>query len=338
MVILAVVGTVLFFVATEFNPPSRMTTVMVGNAVSFDKEKDEFSLLIWNIGYAGMASECTFFYDGGEMVFPAKEMVRESFDSILKETGRFPDVDFILLQEVDIRSRRSWNINQYEGLMSILNGHSGTRAINYRSPFVPVPLNRPMGKVEGGIATFSRYRPDEAIISYFGNTLPFPDRLFQLKRCFLTLRFSLENGKELIIINTHNSAFDSTGQLRRREFFILDSVMQAEYKRGNYVIAGGDWNNNPKGFDPARLLSGENNVGLDPPMDERFFRGFRMAYDSSRATNRFVEIPYQKGITRVTVSDFFICSPNITVRSVQVFPTGFRWSDHEKVLMKVKLQ
>ena len=202
VLLLAIVGCIFFFLATEFNPPRRLTPVLKGSASAFEKTKTEFSLLIWNIGYAGMGAECTFFYDGGEMVFPPKDVVEESFANILKEVKEHSGVDFILLQEVDIRSARSWNTNQYEGLAGILTGFTGTMAINYRSPFIPVPLNQPLGKVKGGLAFFSRYSPDHAQINYFDNSFPFPERLFQLKRCFLTLRFRMANGKELIIINT----------------------------------------------------------------------------------------------------------------------------------------
>jgi hypothetical protein len=45
--------------------------------------------------------------------------------------------------------------------------------------------------------------------------------------------------KELVLINTHNEAFDP-GDIRRAQMDYLRTFMIDEYSKGNYVIAGGD--------------------------------------------------------------------------------------------------
>ena len=60
----------------------------------------------------------------------------------------------------------------------------------------------------------------------------------------------MANGKELVMINTHNEAFDA-GEIRTAQMSFLKDFVQSEYNKGNYVIAAGDWNQSPPGFTPS---------------------------------------------------------------------------------------
>ena len=55
-------------------------------------------------------------------------------------------------------------------------------------------------------------------------------------------RVKTTNNKELVLINLHMSAYDKGGEFRQKQLNMLEEVLQDEYKKGNYVIAGGDWN------------------------------------------------------------------------------------------------
>ncbi|NJM15622.1 MAG: hypothetical protein HC896_09855 [Bacteroidales bacterium] len=70
-----------------------------------------------------------------------------------------------------------------------------------------------------------------------------------LDRCFLLQRFGLSNGKQLVVINTHNSAYDD-GTLRNLQMNYLKTILKNEQASGNYIIVGGDWNQCPPGFIP----------------------------------------------------------------------------------------
>lgn len=58
-------------------------------------------------------------------------------------------------------------------------------------------------------------------------------------------RYSIENGKELVLINTHNEAFDEGGNTRTAQMKNIKEFVLNEDKAGNYVIVGGDWNQYP---------------------------------------------------------------------------------------------
>ena len=211
-------------------------------------------------------------------------------------------------------------------------------AKNYDCRYIPVPLSDPMGSVVAGLAAFSQFRPLKAEVLYYDAFFPWPTRLAMLKRCYLMFRFGLGNGRQLVIINTHNSAYDSTGALRKRELFLLDSVMQSEYRQGNYVVAGGDWNSNPLGFEISSIISGDKVTGIDPPAESGFLPGWQFVFDPLQPSNRFLDIPYQKGLTRTTIIDYFVVSPNVEVTLKSTIPLGFSFSDHDPVLMAVKLK
>lgn len=331
-------GFFIFLMVTEFRPPKWSSLPVEGMGIPPEKGQQEFTLLTWNIGYAGLGAGADYFYDGGKMVRAGKSETGQNLLWIGASILANDSVDFILLQEIDRHSKRSWYVDEFEDIASRIPGLARVYASNYDCRYIPVPITEPIGHVKAGLATFSRAIPAAANVQYFDAYFSWPTRLVFLKRCMLTIRQPLENGKELVIINTHNSAYDSTGELHNRELFILDSVMQKEYSKGNYVIAGGDWNSNPRGFDLSKILTGDKTTTIDPPIGDTFLKGWKFVFDSVRPSNRYVDIAYTKGKTRVTTIDFFVLSPNLEVDMVKTLATGFQWSDHEMVLMKVRIK
>jgi endonuclease/exonuclease/phosphatase family metal-dependent hydrolase len=164
-----------------------------------------------------------------------------------------------------------------------------------------------------------------------------PKQLFMLDRCFLLSRFKTANGKELIVLNNHNSAYDPGGNLRHVEMPLIRDLMLREYEKGNYVVAGGDWNQNPPGFDPGKIggpFPGQANDQMDKAL---FPVDWTIAYDPAYPSNRNIDMPLQAGVTKTTVIDFYICSPNVQVVEVKTQPQDFKFSDHNPVLLKIGL-
>ncbi len=336
--ILLVIFMFLFMMITEFRPDPLVQLEVAETGKPLDPGKRTFSLISWNIGYAGMDQDADFFYDGGKMVNPSEKASKRNLMEIKRIIQSFDTMDFILLQEIDRKSKRSWDQDQYLEISSALPGMASVFATNYRCRYIPAPLNDPMGYVDAGIAMFTKEKPEKALARYFDVNFPWPYRLVFLKRCFMMLFYPLNDGKELVVINTHNSAFDSTGELRRRELFLLDSAMRSEYRKGNYVIAGGDWNTNPRGFEPDLITTGDKAAKVDELGIAGFFDGWSVVYDTQRPSNRFVNRDYQKGTTLVTTIDFFVLSPNVHLDTISVLPMEFKWSDHEPVIMTITLQ
>jgi exonuclease III len=183
--------------------------------------------------------------------------------------------------------------------------------------------------------TISKYVPSKVIRYSFPGNYSWPVRLFFLDRCFLVNRYTLANEKELIVINTHNSAYDD-GSLRNKQMEYLKIFLKSEYEKGNYIIVGGDWNQCPPNFNT--LFNGDLmdfELKKDIPYD--FLPKWTWAYDNTLPTNRRVDVPYIKGKTLTTVIDFYLLSPNIKKISIKNIDLGFENSDHNPVSITIKL-
>ena len=105
------------------------------------------------------------------------------------------------------------------------------------------PFNDPIGTINAGILTLSNYKIDNAVRRSFPVTTSLIDKLFDLDRCFAVHYLPIDGSeKQLVLINLHMSAYDEGGTIRAAQLKMLNGVLAEEYAKGNYVIAGGDFN------------------------------------------------------------------------------------------------
>jgi endonuclease/exonuclease/phosphatase family metal-dependent hydrolase len=333
--ILPVLFLLFLFISTlaEYRPPDQ---IILASSVSPDTIQDSiaYSVMSWNIGYAGLGNNMDFFYDGGKGVRDTHAHVRRNFGAISTFLKSNDSVNFILLQEADIASKRSYHINEVYSLDTLLKKNGGYVGVNYQVGFVPVPVYSPMGKVKSGIVTYSDFQPNNVRRYAYPGSFPWPSRTFNLKRCFLVCRYNLTNGKEFILVNTHNSAYDD-GSLRAVEIKTLASFAEQEFRNGNYVLIGGDWNQCPSGFKPTYSQPFDTLDLRYLPAD--FLSGWKQAYPTDGPTNRRVQTPYNRATTLTTVIDFYIASPNISIQSVKRAGLDFAYSDHQPVIITFSL-
>jgi len=302
----------------------------------------QFDLMIWNIGYAGLSKEMDFFYDGGRQVRTDKKNVENNMAAIENFIGLQKDIDFFLFQEVDKNSKRSYSINEYSKIADLFPKYHSGFGKNYDVFFVPVPPSDPLGGVLSGLLTLSRFEPKSIVRRSFPGNYAWPQGLFMLDRCFLVSRYLLENientgdtKKELVVINTHNSAYDD-GTLRSNQMAHLRNFLSKEYEKGNYVIVGGDWNQCPPKFNPQfadNLMDNDNRMDIEAD----YLQEWEWVFDSKIPTNRRLVAPYDKSTTLTTVIDFFLISPNIEMVEVHGIHLGFEHSDHHPVRLTIRL-
>jgi len=324
---------------TDYRPSGREALLKKGNSLLAAIINNELTLLSWNIGYGGLGKEMDFFYEGGTQVRPTLENFNQSINGIITFLETNQQTDFILLQEVDVKAKRSYWQNQVEVLGKTLENHGFVFAKNYDVPFVPVPFSHPMGKVLSGQVTFSLYSPATSERVKFPGDLGWPNSLFLLDRCYVIQRFITANDKVLVVINTHNSAFDK-GEKRKQQLDLLKSAALKEFQSGNYVVIGGDWNLNPPGFDSKEISNGDiasnNTAGI---IENDFFSAdWTWAFNKNTPTNRVVSTPYFRGKTSTTNIDFFLLSPNIRLLEVNTIDLKFEHSDHNPVKIKIILK
>ncbi len=333
---------------TDWQPEGRTDLPVIQKAQTKALADSVLSFVIWNVGFGGLGAESDFFYDDEGMWFSGNSMVRASKSMVEKnlrgavEFLQQTKADFFLLQEVDVLSDRSYRIPQFEAYCRALTGFAATMATNYRCDRVPIPLLEPWnayGAVESGLGTFCRYQPAEAVRDQLPGHYPMPDRMFQLDRCIALHRIPTTLGRDLVVINIHNSAYDPGDKIKAIQLPYLRDLAQTEYTKGNYVVIGGDWNQCPPFFRFDHFMPGNTQGYLQGNIPDDFFpEDWHFAYDPSNPTNRKCRDPYQKGKTFETLIDFFLVSPNVRIRSVKGIPQNFQFSDHQPVWMEVQLQ
>ncbi len=341
LLILAVVAFsvfVAYITITDYQPDQIEILIPQGTYNVDMLEKDTFSLMNWNIGYAGLGAEMDFFYDGGKKVRPTKDLNEKYLLNILTFIKTNDTVDFWMIQEVDENSKRSYYTNQIERINDVKKHSYGVFAKNYLCQYVPIPISNPLGYVEAGLMTFSNFPPQESVRYAYPLIASWPNKLFLLDRCFLVNRYPLNNGHDLVILNTHNSAYVYDSILRVKELQIIKKVMLEEFNKGNYVIAGGDWNQIPPGYIPISGYNGHNYKPSVVKMNADFMpEGWKWAFDSSAPTNRSNYKSFVRGENTTTCLDYYLVSPNIDIIDTKTIDLLFAWSDHNPIYLKVKL-
>ena len=349
-VLAATVGTgglLGWLTATEYKPAAieaaRQSAAVTSQQVRKVRPGQELTVLSWNIGYGGLGRDSDFFMDGGKNTRSAdQEQVRAYLDGI-STSIRDSDADLVLLQEVDANSSRTYGIDQ----RSLLNAEedSAAFALNYACPFVPNPntlIIRPLGRINSGLYTIA---DDLAVDRSERIALPcpfsWPLRIANLKRCLLVSYLPVEGSdRELVLVNLHLEAYDD-GEGKIAQTNQLRDFIESEYAKGNYVIAGGDFNQVfPGSLDVYPNTHEENwKPGV---LDKALLpEGWTLAYDLSVPTCRLLNQPYDPSDTAGTqhyVIDGLILSPNVQLKSVETLDEGFANSDHNPVRVQAVLQ
>ncbi len=300
-------------------------------------DSTEINLMTWNIGYCGLNKEMDFFYDGGKNTYTTKEQTVKNLQGVLNYLKQNTKIDFLLIQEIDRASRRSYYINEFDSVTKELPNFSPFFGKNYDVFFVPLPFTSPMGAVSSGLAIYTPNLPSSSTRFSFPGEYDFPKQLFMLDRCFLVNRYPVSNGKELIVINTHNEAYDA-GTIRKTQMEYLKKFLLDEYQKGNFVIVGGDWNQCPPNFVPALEKNQFDTImKMDIPPDY-LPSDWKWMFDNKTPSNRRVAKPYDEKTTLTTVIDFFLLSPNVEGISVKGVHLDFEFSDHNPVITTVKLK
>ena len=340
VLVLLIAAFFAFLTATQLNPETEgaALTASTENADLTVAEGDTISVLSWNVGYAALGKESDFFMDGGEQTRPeSSSVIDKNLDGIYSQIAA-QDADFTILQEVDSGSTRSYGVMETDFLADSL-GLPNAYTRNYKCPFVPFPWP-PLGKVSSGLFTLSNAEIGSA--ERVGLPVPFkwPISTANLKRCLLVTRIPLENSDhELVLVNLHLEAYDD-GEGKAAQTKVLTEFLLKEYEAGNYVIAGGDFNQTfPGGLDSFPIKDAE--LWTPGVLDASVLPGdgWQFAYDTVTPTCRLLNQPYDPAdeATQYYVIDGFILSPNVTLNTVETVDAGFEFSDHNPVLLNVAL-
>ncbi len=319
---------------------------------------DVFTVMTYNTGFGAYSPDYSFFMDTGVMddgteVVGKYAKGRDKADVKKNVDGQTDiiknaDADFYFLQEVDEKADRSYGINMKSVFSAAFENRSATYAENFHTANLFYPFNDPIGRTDAGILTLSSYNIQSAVRRSFPLTDNFIDKLFDLDRCFAVHYLPLEGSdKFLVLINLHMSAYDKGGAVRAQQLEMLNGVLKEERAKGNYVVAGGDFNHcliaDYFESDEQALSHFESRQQVPEWVknsvlhNSELAEGFRIASDKDVATCRGADIPYEKGVNYTNTIDGFIVSDNVEVVAVNTLNTEYAFSDHNPVVLKFAL-
>ena len=337
-VIVLAAGLIGYLTITEFRPAAvQDAAVTAGNASAVLRAGESLRVLTFNTGYAGLDKTQDFFMDGGSGVSPAggRAKVEENLTGILAAIQE-ANAQIVLLQEVDQASARTSRIDE-TAYYQQNTGLNAAYAVNYQCGFVPFPLP-PIGAVKSGVLTLSAYQPAQAQRQSLPVPFKWPIRVANLKRCLLVERIPVADSEhELVLINLHLEAYDDGEGKAAQTRQLLDFIRQ-EYEKGNYVIAGGDFNQT---FEGVQRFGGSWEGKWTPGVftEDELPQGVRLVYDPALPTCRSLDQAYagDRDNHVFYLIDGFLVTDNVQVEDVRTVDLDFAYSDHNPMLMQVTL-
>ena len=306
---------------------------------------DRLTAVTANLGFGAYLPDFDFFMDGGTgSVAASAESAAASIEGSSAAIKKLRP-DFILFQEVDIDADRSHHVDELALLQQQFPSYASVFAQNYDSPFLAWPPTAPHGASKAGMATFSQFTVADAL----RRSLPVSDSLskfLDLDRCYSIVRFDAPEGRQLVVMNVHLSAYGADESIMEAQRSMLYEDMQREYAAGNYVVVGGDFNHDMLGGSSAYFGNAVQEeaswaksfdfagipAGFRAPMHEAYEAG---TFDSA-ATCRDAGRPYD-GTNDRWVMDTFLCSDNVQVESCETLDLDFAYSDHNPVVLTFSL-
>ena len=314
-----------------------------GNASVEVSGSNTYSLTDWNIGFGAYTDDFSFFMDGGEHSRAVSEKANISNLNAIIDVLKSYKSDFYLIQEVDFGSTRTYHIDQREMFYDVFDrGYASTFGVNYDSPYLFYPITEPIGASKSGLLTLS----GTTITDSVRRSLPIQSgfaKLLDLDRAFTVNRIPCSNGKELVLINLHLSAYTTDDTIVVQQLELLSGVISEEYSKGNYVIAGGDFNMDllkdsgsifgVSGADyswaqpfPETVIP--EHVSLIAPFDEA----------DPVPSCRNADSPWDPETNFQITIDGFLVTDNVKVTKCEVTDLQFKYSDHEPVQLEFILK
>lgn len=309
----------------------------------------EYTAVTYNVGFGAYNKEYSFFLDEADWKDGThtkgkygKAISRDAvISNVESQAAVLRDIaaDFILLQEVDSDSTRSYHINMATYFQETFPFMNSIFAVQYHSPWLNMPLFDPHGIANAGLLTLSRFKVDTAERISYPVASDF-SKLFDLDRCFSVEKIPVEGGKTLVLINSHMSAYDEGGIIRAQQLEKLNTLISDEYNKGNWVIVGGDFNHTLgkeylEAYPSLQSVPLWANV-LDESVLPPHFSIVKPENGMEESTCRSADSPYIEGVNYTTIVDGFIVSDNVEAKAT-IYHTGYEESDHQPVVLSFTL-
>lgn len=279
MVNKVVIFTIFFFscrpLVTTFNDienAKKYTANSIENLVF----NDTLKVMTWNIRFG--AARIPWFGDScGDRVIMSENEVITNINQIIEFINN-ESPDILLVQEIDIASKRSSYIDQVQYILDQTHFNYASYASMWNADLIP---SDGLGKVDVGNAIFSRWkitdanriqlrqRQDQDLITQY----------FYLRRNILKAKIKLSDSTSIYAVNIHATAF-ATDNTKEMHILQYKEILDEINNDGITFITGGDLNSIPPGADSTDyciedMCSDEQfNINHDIHREGSYFENF----------------------------------------------------------------
>ncbi|RPH99305.1 MAG: hypothetical protein EHM72_11420 [Calditrichaeota bacterium] len=253
---------------TQFEPVDDAVFYQAKQLTSSADVPAEIKAMTWNIRFAAGRKIPWFGDSCGDRVILTADEVYAALENLAK---RINDVqpDILLLQEVDVQSKRTAYIDQVQWLLDHTSLNYGAYATAWQAQYVP---SDGLGRMDMGNAVLSKWKIEDA------ERIGLPQRgdqdaltrYFYLQRNMIKTKIKVPGLEQFYVVNIHADAF-STDDTKRKHILRFKEELDRLSSTGALFIAGGDFNLLPPGSDSTDFCdedrcSGESfhHTGDDP--------------------------------------------------------------------------
>ena len=245
---------------TTFPPETSANLYQAVNQTTPPAEAPVLTVMTWNIRFG--AARIPWFGDScGDRVLLTRAEVEQNLQGLADVINSLrPDI--LLMQEVDVDSKRSAYIDELQWLLDHTDLNYGAYASMWESQFVP---SDGLGRVNTGNAVLSRWKitDTERIRLPLRGDQDALTRYFYLRRNILKVRVAVPNTDAFYVLDVHTTAF-ATDDTKQQHLQRFKEAIDAVAATGAPFVAGGDLNTLPSGSDSTNYCDEERCAG-DPP-------------------------------------------------------------------------
>ena len=235
-------------------------------------------VVTWNIRF-GIA-RFPFFGDScGDDVILDDDTIEQNMAAIADSLNAI-DADIVLLQEVDVSSKRTGYMDQVQYLLDNTNLNYGCYASMWKADFIP---SDGIGRIDAGNAILSKYKLTDAERIQLPLRTDQDDltQYFYLRRNILKAKIALDGENEIYAVNIHATAF-ATDDTKKKHITKHKEVLDDIVLLGATFVTGGDFNSIPPGADSTDfckedICSGESfhtDANGGPHKEGSYFENF----------------------------------------------------------------
>lgn len=243
-VMLLLLGLAIFScepIVTTFDDVEDAIAYQAASITTPPASVDTLKVVTWNIKFGGGGID--FWFDcWGDRVLMTQAEVEANMDRVVAEIEAL-DPDILLLQEVDVSSKRSAYVDQLQYILDRTDLNYGVYASMWQAQVVP---SDGIGRINTGNAILSRWPLADAkrIALALRTDQDALTTYFYLRRNLLKARVELPGQNKFYALAIHTAAFSQDGT-KKKHIDRFKDELDAIDSAGGWFVAGGDLNTIP---------------------------------------------------------------------------------------------